>query len=365
MSQLVAKRGNRIITSTAIGLISLALAYVPLPGVNQTIVIVSGSELVEPLKKIEAKFEEEYPHINLELKSQGSQDIVNKYIDNKNDFKPTVMIPASAEILEELNTRWRSQNQEEAFYQTPQPITKTLLVGIAWPERGEILFSNGSFSWQQIEEAMSAGFWPNIGGQNEWGSFDFVMTDPQRSNSGQLTLNLWVKSEGIDLNHPDTIALFETIKKSVYLLPRSTDILLQEFITRGPNDADVAMVYESIALSRWQQSAVTQNKPYRIYYLNPTIETVATAGIVTREVSKSEAEAGQKFIEFLRQPEQQKIFIEYGFRPVTNNVDLTSVSNSPWNQNIPGVEINPSITVIPAPEKEEINEIQRLWQRVD
>lgn len=337
---------KKLFTSTIIAATSLGLAYIPLPGVNQTIYVVSGSELTEPLNKIEAKFEQENPNINLELKFQGSQDIVNNYIDEKNDFKPTILIPASSEFFDELKQRWQSQNQSEPFYQKPESIAKTFLVGIAWPERGKVLFPNGRFSWDKIEKAMKEGNWQKLGGQNNWGSFDFLITDPTRSNSGQVTLSLWVQSLGKQLNDPQIEDLFRTIKNSVYLPPRSTDILLQEFITRGSNDADVATVYESIALYRWQQSKINQGRPYQIYYLSPTVETVATAAIVRRNVAEKEAKTAQEFINFLREPEQQKIFIQYGFRPVRNEIDLQSVPNSPWTQNIPGSEINPPVNTV-------------------
>jgi len=358
---------KRLFTSIAIALAAIGLAYAPIPGFQQTIVIVSGTELAEPIQQLKAKFEQENPNIKLDLKFQGSQDIVNNYIDKKNDFNPTIIIPASAEFIDELNQRFSAQNNNQTFYDSPQPIAKTLLVGIAWPERGKVLFPNNRFSWQRLEQAMTAGNWQAIGGKNEWGSFDFVTTDPTRSHSGQATLKLWsiAKTGGnFNLNNPHITTLFSTIKRSVYQPPRSTDILLQEFITRGANDADVATVYESIALSRWQQSQKNQSQPYQIYYLDPTIETVATAAILRQNVDNSQANAARKFINFLTQAEQQKTFIQFGFRPINNNINLQSVPNSPWNQNIPGVELNPSVKTLPAPNPQTSGEIQRLWQRV-
>lgn len=363
---------TRLLTSIGIILVSLGLTYAPLPGFNQTVIVVSGTELAEPLQSLEAKFEEENPGIDLELKFQGSQDMVNNYIDNQNDFQPTVLIPASSEIVQELRDRIQAQQNSEPFYNTPQPIAKTILVGIAWTQRGNILFPNGRFQWQRVEQAMQAGNWGEIGGNNDWGSFDFVITDPTRSNSGQVTLGLWAQSQlggrplsSAGLNNPAISSLFSLIKRSVYQPPRSTDILLQEFISRGPNDADVATVYESIALYRWQQSAANQGKPYQIYYLDPAIETVSTAAIVRRNVNEGEAKAAQQFLEFLTQPPQQEVFVQYGFRPVNNTVDLQTVANSPWSQTIPGAEINPPGNVIPPPDKQVLTEIQRLWERAN
>ena len=363
---------NRTITSVAIALAAIGLSYAPIPGLQQTVVVVSGTELQAPLQQLEAKFERENPTIKLELKFQGSQDIVNNYIDKKNDFKPTVLIPASAELLEELSQRFLGQNNSEPFYDSPKAIAKTLLVGIAWPERGKVLFPDGRFSWQRVEQAMIAGNWQAVGGQSDWGSFDFVTTEPTRSNSGQVTLNLWALSklgggtnDSADLNNPTIASLFSTIKRSVYQPPRSTDILLQEFIARGPNDADVATVYESIALSRWQQAGKNQGKPYQIYYLDPTIETVATAAIVRQDVDGATANAARKFISFISESEQQKVFVQYGFRPASNGINLQEVANSPWRQNIPGAEVNPPVKTMRSPKAQVLGEIQRLWLRVN
>jgi ABC-type molybdate transport system substrate-binding protein len=356
-------------TSIAIILAALGLTYAPVPGLQQTVIIVSGTELQVPLQELETKFEQANPTIKLELKFQGSQDIVNKYVNQQNDFKPTVLIPANGEILTELSDRLQASNNTNPFYDSPRPVAKTMLVGIAWPERGKVLFPDGRFQWSRVEQAMLAGSWEKIGGSNNWGSFDFVTTDPTRSHSGQVTLNLWTQAKlGGTINsnsftNPSVQSLFSLIKKSVYQPPRSTDILLQEFIARGANDADVATVYESIALHRWQQSSANQSQPYQIYYLNPTIETTATAAIMRRDVDANTAKAARKFLDFLTQPEQQAVLVQYGFRPVNNTVDVQAVTNSPWNQNIPGAQVKPNVQTIPPPNTQTLTEIQRLWER--
>ncbi|BAZ33033.1 hypothetical protein NIES4074_55420 [Cylindrospermum sp. NIES-4074] len=366
------KQQTKIITSIAIILSALGLTYAPIPGLQQTVVIVTGTELQEPLQQLEAKFEQANPNIKLELKFQGSQDMVNKYVDQKNDFKAAVLIPANGEILTELSDRLKATNNNtNPFYDTPRPIAKTLLVGIAWTERGKVLFPDGRFQWSRIEQAMQAGSWGKIGGSSNWGSFDFIITDPTRSNSGQVTLNLWTQSKlggsinNNSFNNPSVQTLFSLIKKSVYQPPRSTDILLQEFITRGTNDADVTTVYESVALSRWQQSNTNQGQPYQIYYLNPSVESTATAAILRQNVDNSTANAAKKFLDFLTQPEQQALLVQYGFRPVNNAVDLKTVPNSPWNQNIPGAEVKPPVQTLPPPDAKVITEIQRLWERAN
>jgi ABC-type molybdate transport system substrate-binding protein len=358
-----------LFVSLAIIAAALIVTFAPLPGSQRTVVVVGGTELQEILPTLEARFEQANPSINLELVFQGSQDLVNNYIDDKNDVTPTVLIPASGELLTELSDRWQAQNSDDAFYESPRPIAKTVLVGLAWADRGQVLFANGQFQWPRLEAALTAGNWEAIGGPAEWGSFDLVTTDPTRSNSGQLTLALWAQSKlgggalnSAALNNPAIAGLISLVKRSVYQPSRSTDVLLQEFITRGPNDADVAIAYESIALHRWAQSTTTQGKPYQIYYIDPTLETVSTAAIVRRNVDQGIAEAARKFIDFLTAPDQQATFVQYGFRPINNSVDLRSVPNSPWSQTIPGIEVTPPGVTTP-PDRDSLTEIIRLWQR--
>lgn len=82
-----------------------------------------------------------------------------------------------------------------------------------------------------------------------------------------------------------------------------------------------------------------------------------------RDVDSGKANAAKQFLDFLMQPEQQAVFVQHGFRPVNASVDLQSVSNSPWRQNIPGSEVKLTSQVIPLPDAPVIEEIQRLWER--
>jgi len=80
-------------------------------------------------------------------------------------------------------------------------------------------------------------------------------------------------------------------------------------------------------------------------------------------VNEGTANAARKFLNFLAQPEQQAVFVQHGFRPMNKAVDLQSVQHSPWNQNIPGIEVKPPGRVIPPPNPDILREINRLWER--
>lgn len=368
---MTASQRRSFLISLGIIFCALVLVFAPKNLLTRQITVVHGSELQQILGTLKQKFEQSHPGIKIELKPEGSKDIVNNYIDRKLDYKPTVLIPADGELLTELQTRWRSQNSEELFYGQPRPIAKTQLVAIAWPERGKLLFPNGQFSWQRLEQALQLGDWGRLGGPASWGSFDLLLTDPTRSNSGQRGLYLWA-SEKLgnlpnvnQLNQPEMTDLLRLIKRSVYLPPRSTDVLLQEFIARGVNQADVALVYESIALSRWRESQTSQGKPYEIYYLNTTLSSIPTAAVLKPDVDDGEAAAAKEFLDFLNQPAQQEVFVQYGFRPVSANLDVSQVNGSPWQQKIPGSQAKPSVQVLPTPEPEVLDEIVRQWGRAN
>jgi ABC-type molybdate transport system substrate-binding protein len=358
---------SRVFMSLGIALAGLGLAYAPVTGMKRTITVVNGSELDETLQVLVPEFQRQHPDIEVVLKSQGSQDMVNRYLDDRNDFQPNVLIPADAQFLQELQDRWQTQHNNEAFVGPPRAIAKTNLVAIAWPERGKTLFPQGKFSWDRIEKAMQGRNWPAVGGAANWGSFDFVLTDPTRSNSGLLTLALWSESEAGALSpakftDPQLTSLFQLIKQSVYQPPRSSDILLKEFIARGANEADIGITYESIALYRWSQAQSSQ-QPYQIYYLDRTVETTPTAAIVSRHSNAAQTAAAQKWIDFLLQTQGQTALAQHGFRPVNPQVNLSAIPNTPWKQGIPGADLKPTSQIVPPPSQPVLDEIQRQWER--
>lgn len=52
-----AKKKKNLWLSSLIALVSLGLAYIPIPGLETRIVIVTGTELTEPLTRLKEDFE--------------------------------------------------------------------------------------------------------------------------------------------------------------------------------------------------------------------------------------------------------------------------------------------------------------------
>ncbi|WP_448381031.1 substrate-binding domain-containing protein [Gloeomargarita sp.] len=147
------------------------------------LVVVAGTELQQALLAMKPEFERRHPGVQLDLYFRGSQALANDYLDNRyQNLTPTILIPANGEILVKLAQDWQARERSEPFYGAPKPIAKTFLVGIAWPQRGRVLFPQGRFDWGRVVQALRAGQWVALGALAQWGSFDFRMTDPLRSN---------------------------------------------------------------------------------------------------------------------------------------------------------------------------------------
>ena len=326
---------QRRVLSLVILAASVALAAAPWSPFRRSLSVAVGSELEQPMRDLETRFEQAHPDIDLVWRVQGSQDMVNEAMEDK-PTRPRVLIPASGDLLRGLAERLGRQ-QSETGLSEPQPIARTVLVAVSWPERARALFGQGPFSWDVLNKALEQSSWSSLGGQESWGRFNLRATDPARSNSGQLAMLLWLRSQGRD----QAIDLW---RRALYQPPRSTDILLREFIATGPNDGDLAFVYESIALSRLDESRQRQGAAYTILAPNPSYETVLEAALLEGK-AEGRLSDGTTFIRFLRSDPQQQLLMEWGFR--------SHDGRQPKNAQ--------TIKVLPSPDQTERDKGLRLW----
>ncbi len=317
----------------------MALATAPLPGLRRPLVVAVGSELAGAMAELEPLFERRQGGIDLAWRVQGSQDMVNRAREEGPE-RPRVLIPASRDLLSQLAAELRAEGGAPAFLQAPVPVARTLLVAVAWPERVQKLFPDGRFSWPLLRRAAAAGQWGALGAPPSWGSFDLRSADPMRSNSGQLTLALWCQ----DRNGGDCAA---SLRRAVYRPARSTDILLQEFISGGPNEGDLALVYEASALARQGEAGRLRPGGYVLLFPNPTIETVLAAAVLRGEAA-GRAEDGERFVAFLLSPEGQGVLTRLGFRGADGG------GGSPAAR---------GVKRLPPPSPEQREELLRLWQQ--
>ncbi len=340
---------RRRLISLLIAGASLALATAPLPGLRRPLVVAVGSELAGAMADLEPLFERRQGGIDLAWRVQGSQDMVNRAREEGPE-RPRVLIPANRDLLGQLASELQAQGGAPAFLQAPVPVARTLLVAVAWPERVQRLFPDGRFSWALLRRAAAAGQWGALGAPESWGSFDLRSTDPMRSNSGQLTLALWCRDRGrsgaggVAGEGGDCAA---ALRRAVYRPARSTDILLQEFISGGPNEGDLALVYEASALARQGEAGRQRPGGYVLLFPDPTIETVLAAAVLRGEAD-GRAEDGERFVAFLLSPEGQGVLTRLGFRGADGG------GGSPAAR---------GVKRLPPPSPEQRKELLRLWQQ--
>ncbi|MFY8148916.1 MAG: substrate-binding domain-containing protein [Prochlorococcaceae cyanobacterium] len=331
---------RRRLLSLGIAALGLALATAPLPGLRRPLLVVVGSELEEPLRQIEPLFEQRHGGIDLRWRVMGAQDMVNASLDAGPE-RPRVLIPSNRDQLEIYARAVQARGEGEPFRGAPLPIARTLLVAVAWPERAGRLFPDGRFSWGRLRQALAAGRWAALGAPPAWGSFDLRLTDPLRSNSGQLTLALWSRAE------PGAAAV-ALLKRAVYRPARSTDILLQEFISGGPNEGDLAMVYEAPALARQGEASRRWPGGYRLLVPDPTMETVLAAAVLRGE-GQGREEDGSRLVDFLRSEEGRRVLSSHGFR------DAAGLGG--------GSPAADRVRHLPAPSPEVLEDLLRQWQQ--
>jgi hypothetical protein len=330
---------RRRFLSLAIAGAALALTLAPLPGLRRPLLVAVGSELETVMGEVEPLFERQHPGIDLRWQVLGAQDMVNRSLEATTE-RPRVLIPANRDLLADLGERLRARGGGRPFLQPPSPIASTLLVAVAWPERARRLFPDGRFDLARLQRAAEAGRWPAIGGPQAWGSFDLRATDPMRSNSGQLTLALWCRDQ-------PTPACASVLRRALYRPARSTDILLREFISAGPNDGDVAMVYEASALARKGEAQRQRSGGYDLLAPDPSFETVLAAAVLDGEGVGREAD-GQRFVAFLLAEEGQAVLARAGFRRPDGRG---------------GSSQGNSVKRLPPPPPAELEELLRLWQQ--
>jgi len=325
--------------SLGIGAAAVVLAAAPLPGLRRPLLVAVGSELEEPMRRLEPLFERRHPGIDLRWQVQGAQDMVNRNLEGDPE-RARVLIPANQEQLAAFAAASATQGDPRPFLEAPRPIARTVLVAVVWPERAERLFPGGRFSWAALRRAAAAGQWSALGAPAAWGSFDLRTTDPLRSNSGQMVLALW------SLDQPGQASVAE-LKRAVYRPARSTDILLREFISAGPNDGDVALVYESTALLRAAEAEQRRPGGYRLLVPDPTIEMTLAAAVL-RGAGVGGSGEGERFVAFLTGTEGQAVLQECGFRAPDGSG---------------GSAEGERVRRLPSPGRADVEELLRQWQQ--
>jgi ABC-type molybdate transport system substrate-binding protein len=348
------------------------------PSTQQTeIQVVYSTEKKAWIEAVVADFAKQHPNIKVTLVGQGSLEAEAAILDGK--LQPTIWSPADTMAMNLLASDWQTKNHEAIVAASgedaPQPLLLTPLVFVIWQDRADVLLkaSGGSISWKAIHKAvMSPQGWPAIGGQGRWGFVKLGHTDPTKSNSGLEALYLMSlehtgkpKLEVEDLLDPKYQDFVKGVEKGVPKFESSTGTFMTDMIRFGPSKYDIAVVYESLAISELANAAGRWGK-LRVYYPATTIWSDHPIALLQGPwVNEMQKWAGRQLVEYLRSKPAQQRALEYGFRPADTSVPV--VTKDPQNPFTRLAADGITVDVPPAasaPEGPVVRNLMMMWTRV-
>ncbi len=337
-----------------------------------------STEKREWLEAAVTQFHETNPSIHVKLIGKGSLDSAAAILDGTD--KPVLWSPADSLVANLLASDWQTKTSSELFpisgEDGPQPLLLTPLVFAVWEDRAKVLLdaSGGQLSWKTIHKAVSSPKgWPAIGGKPGWGFVKLGHTDPTRSNSGLQAIVLMAMeyfNTTTDLTieqmlDPKFQEFVKEIEAGVPHFETSTGTFMTEMIRFGPSKYDIALVYESLAVSQLE-NAQGRWGSLHIYYPPTTIWSDHPVVMLKAPwVTPAQRAAGEKLIAFLRSVPVQSTALHFGFRPADPSVPMkTNEGNNPF---IKMSQYGLSLELPPAtrpPEGPVLRNLMMMWSRV-
>ena len=315
-------------------------ASAPKPQAPVELTFEYSTEKKEWLEAAVVEFEAANPTIDVKLVGKGSLDAADAILAGTD--KPVLWSPADSLIANLLASDWQTKYAKELYPTSgeagPQPLLLSPLVFAVWEDRAKVLVdaASGQLSWKTIHKAVaSPKGWPAIGGKPGWGFVKLGHTDPNRSNSGVQALMLMA------LEHFGTQTLtveqlldpkFQQFVKEIELaVPKfeaSTGTFMTDMIRFGPSKYDIAVVYESLAVSQLE-NAQGRWGSLHIYYPPVTIWSDHPVMILGGDwVTPQQRAAAETLVAFLRSTRVQSTALRFGFRPADPSVPMKSTDGA-------------------------------------
>jgi len=340
---------------------------------------VYSTEKKEWIEAAVTEFSAAHPEVKVALNGKGSLEASDAILDGT--LKPVLWSPADSLVLKMFAADWLTKNGQAALSEgedQPEPLLLSPLVFVAWEDRAKALesFGGGSITWKTIHQAVSSNQgWPSVKGKADWGFVKLGHTDPTRSNSGLQTLVLvaleyFGKSTGAELHtedllKPDFQKFLRELEAGVTKFENSTGTFMTDMVRFGPSKYDVAVVYESSAISQLSNAQGRWGN-LRVYYPKLTLWSDHPIALLNAPwVTSEQRSAARQLSAFLRSKAVQERALRFGFRPAETSVPLktadpenpfTRLSEFGVSANVPSVAEPPDASVI--------RNLLALWARI-
>jgi hypothetical protein len=325
-----------------------------------------------------AEFHKANPRIHVTLIGKGSLESSGAILDGTD--KPVLWSPADSLVANLLASDWQTKHQAPLFPATgetgPQQLVLSPLVFVVWEERAKVLDpgTSGQLSWKTIHKAVaSPRGWAGIGGKPAWGFVTLGHTDPNRSNSGLQTIALMAYeyfniTSGLTVEQlldPKFQDFVKEIERGVQHFESSTGTFMTDMIRFGPSKYDIAVVYESLAVSQLE-NAQGRWGSLHIYYPPVTIWSDHPVVLLDAPwVTAAQKAAGARLIAFLRSTPIQATALRFGFRPAETSVSMkTTDGNNPFARSAQyGLSLELPAAAQP-PDGPVVHNMLMMWSRV-
>ncbi len=344
----------------------------PRPGAAKvTIAFEYSTEKKDWLEAAVAAFEKANPTIHVELTGKGSLEAAQAILDGTDH--PVLWSPADSLVANLAASDYKTKTNAALYVGTAEPLVLSPLVFVVWEDRAKALGegTNNQLSWKMIHDAVvSPKGWAGLGGKPAWGFVKLGHTDPNKSNSGLEAIVL------MGFEYFGTPALtveqlldpgFQTFVKEIdasVQLEASTGTFMTDMIRFGPSKYDIAVVYESLAISQLP-NAQGRWGSLRVYYPPVTIWSDHPIVLIDDpKQTKEQRDAATQLIAFLRSTPVQATALQFGFRPADPSVPMKTAAASPFeNMAKYGLALEVPAAARP-PEGPVVRNLLMMWSRV-
>lgn len=289
------------------------------------------------------------------------------------EIEPTILSPATTFWISWLNKEWRAYNNGREISTGAAPSVLTTPVVIAmWQSRAEALgcwpTPGPECTWQSILElANSADGWGMLG-HPEWGKFHFGYAYVGESDVGTQTAVL-ICMTGLKNTGSLTISEVQTtngcgqaitdVEKAIVHRGTSSPLILRAMQQGGPAFLDAVTTYEKNVIGFNRTNQQSPRQMVAVYPQDGTVVADHPIAIMDQApwVTPEQVEAAKVFQAFLFSAGQQQNLVQWGLRPIEDNISLGSPIDRSYGA-IPSVDV---VNERQVPEVLVVDQVDTVW----
>lgn len=259
------------------------------------------------------------------LEAYGSRDGKQNILYGRG--RPVIWNPADAYWPDKLEMDWRNPRvggHTSNVIRRTEIILTTRLTLLMWEDRAQAfraamrLPEYRGKTWKLLYDLATKG-WSSIGAPPSWGKLKLMQSNPVESNSGMTALALMFReyrgeNASMRPSEPGFLRFMRNIQDTVVAFDSTTSKTMDSFLRGGPQQADIAVVYEANAISALDRGETS----VRVIYPEPTVNVEFPAAILQGDwVTSRQTEGANALVDYLLQPKVQRRAMEQsGLRPV-------------------------------------------------